>query len=82
GWNNVIVKKPTKLFENVDDFNFYFVHSYHASGCLAGDVETVCDYGYEFVSSVNKDNVWGVQFHPEKSGDTGLRLLKNFAKIN
>ena len=82
GWNNVTVRKSTRLFDGIQDFNFYFVHSYHASGCDASDVETTCEYGYEFVSSVNKDNIWGAQFHPEKSGDTGLKLLKNFAKIN
>lgn len=81
GWNGLTVKKRTPLFDGVDDLNFYFVHSYHASGCRAEDIETTCDYGYEFTASVNKDNVWGVQFHPEKSGDTGLRLLQNFAKI-
>ncbi len=82
GWNEVKLKKRTPLFEGVDDLNFYFVHSYHADGCRAEDVETTCDYGYEFVSSVNKDNVWGVQFHPEKSGDAGLNLLSNFARLS
>lgn len=82
GWNEVKLKKRTPLFEGVDDLNFYFVHSYHADGCRAEDVESTCDYGYEFVSSVNKDNVWGVQFHPEKSGDAGLKLLSNFARLS
>lgn len=81
GWNQLIVKKKTPLFEGIDDLNYYFVHSYHASGCRKEDVETTCVYDYEFVASVNKDNVWGVQFHPEKSGDTGLKLLSNFSKI-
>ncbi|MDE5756594.1 MAG: imidazole glycerol phosphate synthase subunit HisH [Clostridia bacterium] len=81
GWNELQLKKRTRLFDGVDDMNFYFVHSYHASGCNQEDVETTCIYDYEFVSSVNKDNVWGAQFHPEKSGDTGLKLLANFAKI-
>ena len=81
GWNELQLKKRTRLFDGVDDMNFYFVHSYHASGCDREDVETTCNYDYEFVSSVNKDNVWGAQFHPEKSGDTGLKLLANFAKI-
>ena len=81
GWNELKLKKRTRLFDGVDDMNFYFVHSYHASGCNKEDVETTCIYDYEFVSSVNKDNVWGAQFHPEKSGDTGLKLLSNFSKI-
>ena len=81
GWNELQLKKRTPLFDGVDDMNFYFVHSYHASGCNKEDVETTCVYDYEFVASVNKDNVFGAQFHPEKSGDTGLKLLSNFAKI-
>ncbi len=81
GWNKLSLKKITLLFEGVDDLNFYFVHSYHAANCNPEDVETTCEYDYEFVSSVNKGNVWGVQFHPEKSGDTGLKLLENFSKI-
>ena len=81
GWNKLTVKKSTPLFDGIDDLNFYFVHSYHASGCKKEDIETSCEYGYEFTASVNKDNIWGVQFHPEKSGDTGLKLLTNFTNI-
>ena len=65
GWNTVRVVKETPL-------------SYHAASVAPDCVETVCEYGCEFVSSVNRDNVFGVQFHPEKSGDAGLKLLKNF----
>lgn len=81
GWNKLTVRKSTPLFRGIDDLNFYFVHSYHTSGCNSEDVETTCEYDYEFVASVNKGNVWGVQFHPEKSGDTGLKLLTNFVAI-
>ncbi len=81
GWNTLFYNKKTALFDGVDDNNFYFVHSYHADKVAKEDVETTCVYGYEFVASVNRENVWGVQFHPEKSGDTGLRLLKNFGDI-
>lgn len=81
GWNTLFYNKRTQLFNGIEDNNFYFVHSYHAAKVAKKDVETTCVYGYEFVSSVNRDNVWGVQFHPEKSGDTGLRLLKNFGEI-
>lgn len=81
GWNTLFYNKRTRLFEGIDDNNFYFVHSYHAAKVSSEDVETTCVYGYEFVASVNKENVWGVQFHPEKSGDTGLKLLKNFGEI-
>lgn len=81
GWNEVDIKKRTALFDGVSDKNFYFVHSFHAAGCDVDEVETTCIYDYEFVSSVNKGNIWGVQFHPEKSGDTGLKLLANFANF-
>ena len=82
GWNKLQLKKRTRLFDGVDDMNFYFVHGYHANGCNKEDIETTCVYDYEFISSVNKDNEWGAQFHPEKRGDTGLKLLANFSKIN
>lgn len=81
GWNKLTIKKHTPLFKDIDDLNYYFVHSYHASGCNNEDIETTCEYDYEFTASVNRDNIWGVQFHPEKSGDTGLKLLSNFSKI-
>ena len=81
GWNTLDYNKRTALFDGIDDNYFYFVHSYHAAKVANEDVETTCVYGYEFVASVNRDNIWGVQFHPEKSGDTGLKVLKNFGAI-
>ena len=81
GWNTLYYNKRTALFDGIDDNHFYFVHSYHAAKVANEDVETTCVYGYEFVASVNRDNIWGVQFHPEKSGDTGLKVLKNFGAI-
>ena len=81
GWNTLYYNKRTALFDGIDDNYFYFVHSYHAAKVAKEDIETTCVYGYEFVASVNRDNVWGVQFHPEKSGDTGLKVLKNFGAI-
>lgn len=81
GWNTLFYNKRTALFDGIDDNYFYFVHSYHAAKVASEDIETTCVYDYEFVASVNRDNVWGVQFHPEKSGDTGLKVLKNFGAI-
>lgn len=81
GWNTLYYNKRTALFDGIDDNYFYFVHSYHAAKVANEDIETTCVYGYEFVASVNRDNIWGVQFHPEKSGDTGLKVLKNFGAI-
>lgn len=81
GWNTLTLKKQTALFEGIQDMNFYFVHSYHADKVNCEDIETICNYDYGFVASVNKGKIWGVQFHPEKSGDTGLKLLKNFGEL-
>ena len=81
GWNTLYYNKRTALFDGIDDNYFYFVHSYHAAKVANEDVETTCVYGYEFVASVNRDNVWGVQINKEKSGDTGLKVLKNFGAI-
>ncbi len=81
GWNELFVQKETALFSELKkDFYLYFVHSYHA----------VCDdkyaigkthYGYEFVSAVQNDNIYGIQPHPEKSHENGLKIIENFAKL-
>jgi len=79
GWNKLF-HKNSPLFEGLDNPYLYFVHSYHV----------VCDdkyaigktiYGYEFVSAVNKDNIFGFQPHPEKSHNAGLKILKNFVEL-
>lgn len=80
GWNTVKTVKESLLYKNLPDNSFYFVHSYY----LPSDnqyVNAVCDYGIDFGCSVEHNNVYGVQFHPEKSGDTGLQMLKNFGEI-
>jgi glutamine amidotransferase len=80
GWNEVQGKwmKDMQLFQNIEPkTNFYFVHSYHA--VLNEDVKhTTTDYGYDFISSIEKENIFGTQFHPEKSQKKGLEVLKNF----
>lgn len=81
GWNAVKVAKPSKILRNVDGEYFYFVHSF----CAADINDETCgitDYSVEFTSAVEKNNIFGVQFHPEKSGESGLKILKNFAEIN
>jgi len=80
GWNEIFIKQ-SPLFDGMnEDFYLYFVHSYHA----------VCDdryaigkthYGYQFVSAVQKENIFGIQPHPEKSHENGLKILTNFAKL-
>ncbi len=84
GWNTVNVKKPrSRLFVGMpEESRFYFVHSYHYSDVSEGDVLTTTPYGGEFVSAVEHENVFGVQFHPEKSHAFGMKLLGNFARLS
>ena len=83
GWNNLKIKpEECLLLKGVPDNSFvYFCHSYYP---LAEDKEVIaatCDYGVEFAAVVRKGNIYGAQFHPEKSQDIGLRMLKNFVEI-
>jgi glutamine amidotransferase/cyclase len=81
GWNGINVKQPTDLFYGLDgDEKFYFVHSYHAVADDPASVLTTTDYGYPFVSAVQKNRIQGTQFHPEKSGAAGLTVLENFIR--
>lgn len=80
GWNSIKVAKMNKLFQEVDeDQGFYFMHSYYFECADKEDVLSTTDYGKPFASSVNHKNIYGVQFHPEKSHHNGVNLLKNFA---
>jgi len=82
GWNQVSQKKSDPIFKGIpDDNHFYFVHSYHLQPDQAENYLGVSNYGYDFASVVRKDNLWGVQFHPEKSQNAGLKLLKNFCSF-
>jgi len=79
GWNTVKVVKNSGLFEKMPDhFRFYFVHSYYVSCKKFDNILATTQYGHEFVSAFQKDNIVGVQFHPEKSHKFGMKLLKNF----
>lgn len=79
GWLEIKKKKESKLLENLDDARFYFAHSYHVMLNDCDDDLITADYGYEFTVGIEKDNILGVQFHPEKSHRFGMQLLKNFA---
>lgn len=80
GWNTILFGKDHKLFKNIPSGTFfYFVHSYYAP--VVSESVTRTEYGAGFTSSLQKDNYYGVQFHPEKSGQHGLQLLKNFIKL-
>jgi glutamine amidotransferase len=83
GWNNVAYPRESKLYHGIDEnTDFYFVHSFHFQAADPAVVNGVCDYGMQVVASVEKDNIFAVQFHPEKSGPAGLTLLKNFSEID
>jgi glutamine amidotransferase len=79
GWNT-IETKTSLLFNGLENPYLYFVHSFHAK-TKASNIIGHTMYGYEFASAVNKDNIYGLQPHPEKSHDNGLRILKNFMSI-
>ncbi len=81
GWNSLKFYNNSPLFCGLNDGDYvYFVHSYFAS-CDKSNVIATSDYGMEFTASVQKDNVYGCQFHPEKSGEVGMKILKNFCNI-
>lgn len=79
GWNSVRIAGETTLFRDTpQDTSYYFVHSYHFVPCHVGASTAVTDYGKPLVAAVEQGHVFGTQFHPEKSHDAGLLLLKNF----
>ena len=78
-WNTLHLARPSALLDGIDDPWFYFVHSFSAPA--SKDVVATCAYGTEVTAIVERGNVWGTQFHPEKSSNAGLRLLGNFARI-
>ena len=80
GWNVIKTKDEHTLFDGLENPYLYFVHSYH----VQTDEKNVIgktEYGYEFVSAVHKNNIYGFQPHPEKSHDNGLKIIKNFIKL-
>jgi glutamine amidotransferase len=82
GWNSVDVSKNNLLFNGVDQQEgFYFLHSYYFQCHDEKDVLSKTFYGQPFASSINSNNIYGVQFHPEKSHENGVKVLQNFADI-
>lgn len=80
GWNSLNIVKRNGLFRYTDDDEYvYFVHSYYAKNCP--DTSAYCEYGAKVCAAVENENVTGTQFHPEKSGDTGLKILKAFGEM-
>lgn len=82
GWNQLIDNHTHPLFAGLEEVNrFYFVHSYHVVCANLDNVLARTSYGVDFTSAIVKDNIMGVQFHPEKSHKFGMRLLNNFAEM-
>lgn len=81
GWNTVRVCKGNSIIPDKRDLRFYFVHSYHVVCSKNEDVLTVTSYGPEFVSAFKKENIIGMQFHPEKSHKFGMEVMSNFSRL-
>ena len=82
GWNNIKVREDSRLFKNLPENPFvYFVHSYYLKAEDETVVAATTDYSVNIHAAVEKDNLFACQFHPEKSSDTGLQILKNFIEL-
>jgi glutamine amidotransferase len=82
GWNVIDVVKDNPLIsKDGDEKRFYFVHSYHAVCEKDSDTLAICEYGYSFPAACSRNNIFGFQFHPEKSHRFGLDLFKNFVRL-
>ncbi len=81
GWNRLKVTNSSPILEGIDGEYFYFVHSYHVIPDDDEIIAGVCDYGGDVVASLSQNNLFSTQFHPEKSGKAGLKILKNFTNL-
>jgi len=82
GWNTIRQNKASKLFEGVEaNSEFYFVHSFHLNAYDESQVLNYTQYEYDFPSAMGKENIYGLQYHPEKSHEYGEKLLMNFAEL-
>jgi glutamine amidotransferase len=81
GWNRLSFRQQSPLFAGLEEGHVYFVHSYHAKPERASDLLATTDYYQPVAAIVGRDNVYGMQFHPEKSGVVGMRLLSNFLNL-
>lgn len=82
GWNQIKIQRKAKIFRGIEDKSFvYFMHSFYVKPSDKGIIATQTHYGKDFCSAIESENIFGVQFHPEKSGEGGLQILKNFIKI-
>lgn len=82
GWNTVTIHREGELFRGLEhEARFYFVHSYHVVCNQQEDVLATTHHGYDFVSAIQRDNIMGTQFHPEKSHRYGMKLYRNFVEL-
>jgi len=81
GWNNVKLSNKSDLFNNIENFEFYFLHSYYYKTEDDKHILSMSKYGNSFTSAIYKENIFGTQFHPEKSHKNGIKILENFLKI-
>ena len=79
GWNQAKPIKKSNLFDNLDNSEFYFLHSYYFKTQHENHILSTTKYGNVFTSAINKNNIFGTQFHPEKSHQNGIKILENFA---
>ena len=78
GWNTVKAAENSQLFDGIESETFYFVHSYAAKKPIPGALNSLTNYGKDFIASVERDFIVATQFHPEKSGSAGATLIKNW----
>ena len=81
GWNDVTPTRDVPLLSGIEDPRYYFLHSFYFDNAEPADAAATAGYGSDFTCIVHRENVWGVQFHPEKSHSFGVALLKNFAEL-
>ena len=81
GWNSLNLQVESPLMDQIENPTFYFLHSYFVSPQDTDTIIATCEYGNSFAAAVNLESIWGVQFHPEKSHKSGLKLLENFASL-
>ena len=82
GWNTLNLRRKSQLLKGItNEDSFYFVHSFHVVSNMQSNIIANTSYGYNFASVIQKDNIYGTQFHPEKSHESGLKILRNFLEL-
>jgi glutamine amidotransferase len=81
GWNDVVLNSSIDIFNNIENLKFYFLHSYYFSISNKLKITGITSYGINFISAFKFKNIYGIQFHPEKSHSNGIKLLNNFCNL-